>query len=38
MAIGSDIRTWYEGEWHQGNTPIMGAADHATWQIGRAHV
>jgi len=31
MAIGSDIRTWYEGEWHQGNTPIMGAADHATW-------
>ena len=31
MTIGSDIRTWYEGEWHEGNTPIMGAADHATW-------
>lgn len=31
MAIGSDIRTWYEGEWLEGNTLIMGAADHATW-------
>lgn len=31
MAIGTDIRTYFEGAWHEGNTPIMGAADHATW-------
>ena len=26
-----EIWTWFEGEWHAGNTPILGAADHATW-------
>ncbi|WP_424932602.1 branched-chain amino acid aminotransferase [Amaricoccus macauensis] len=31
MAIGSECVTWYEGQWHKGNTPILGAADHATW-------
>ncbi len=31
MTIGTDIRTWFEGEWHDGNPPILGAADHATW-------
>lgn len=31
MAIGSDCVTWFQGEWHRGNTPILGAADHATW-------
>ncbi len=31
MAIGSTIHTWFEGQWRQGNTPILGAADHATW-------
>lgn len=31
MAIGSKCVTWYEGSWQDGNTPILGAADHATW-------
>lgn len=26
-----EIWTWYEGEWHEGNTPILGAADHGAW-------
>ena len=32
MAIGKPILTWYEGRWHDGNLPVMGAADHGTWQ------
>lgn len=32
MAMGGNILTWYAGEWRKGNTPIMGAADHGTWQ------
>ncbi|RED14369.1 branched-chain amino acid aminotransferase [Pontivivens insulae] len=31
MAIGTAIKTWFDGAWHDGNTPILGAADHATW-------
>jgi branched-chain amino acid aminotransferase len=31
MAIGTKCVTWYEGRWHEGNVPILGAADHATW-------
>ncbi len=31
MAIGNTIHTWFKGSWHAGNTPILGAADHATW-------
>lgn len=31
MALGGKILTWFEGEWRWENTPIMGAADHATW-------
>jgi branched-chain amino acid aminotransferase len=31
MAFGKRISTWFEGQWHEGNTPILGAADHATW-------
>ena len=31
MAMGRTIWTWFEGTWHQGNFPILGAADHATW-------
>ncbi|MBL8514147.1 MAG: branched chain amino acid aminotransferase, partial [Betaproteobacteria bacterium] len=23
--------TWFEGQWHEGNAPLMGAADHAVW-------
>lgn len=29
---GTDaIWTWLEGRWRQGDVPIPGAADHATW-------
>lgn len=31
MAPDRKIWTWFEGEWHEGNTPIMGSADHGTW-------
>jgi branched-chain amino acid aminotransferase len=31
MATGKNIRTWFEGEWHDGNVPIMNAADHGSW-------
>lgn len=31
MALGGKVLTWYNNEWREGNTPIMGAADHATW-------
>ncbi len=31
MAIGEVIWTYFKGEWHEGNLPIMGAADHGTW-------
>ncbi|MEM8789205.1 MAG: branched-chain amino acid aminotransferase [Pseudomonadota bacterium] len=32
MAIGTTALTWFQGRWHEGNTPILGAADHGTWQ------
>jgi len=32
MAFGTTIWTWFEGSWHQGNHPILGAADHGAWQ------
>ena len=32
MALGTRCLTWYEGAWHDGNYPILGAADHGTWQ------
>ena len=31
MALGGKIVTWFNGTWHEGNTPIIGAADHASW-------
>ncbi len=31
MAIGEIIWTYFKGEWHEGNFPIMGSADHGTW-------
>ncbi|MGL4414575.1 branched-chain amino acid aminotransferase [Roseinatronobacter monicus] len=31
MAVGKDIVTWVDGQWHKGNAPIIGAADHAAW-------
>ncbi|MBL4806682.1 MAG: branched-chain amino acid aminotransferase [Rhodobacteraceae bacterium] len=32
MALSDNIWTWFRGDWKQGNLPILGAADHATWQ------
>lgn len=32
MAFGTTIHTWFDGRWQEGNTPILGAADHGTWQ------
>lgn len=31
MKPNRNIWTWFEGEWHHGNHPIMGSADHGTW-------
>ena len=31
MAVGANIRTYFEGKWHEGDTPIMRAADHGAW-------
>ncbi|WP_420005208.1 branched-chain amino acid aminotransferase [Arenibacterium sp. LLYu02] len=31
MAASTNIRTYFNGEWHDGNVPIMKAADHAAW-------
>ncbi len=32
MAFGKNIRTWVEGAWHEGDIPVMRAADHGLWQ------
>jgi len=31
MATGSNIRTYFEGTWHDRDMPIMRAADHGSW-------
>ncbi|NVO56516.1 branched-chain amino acid aminotransferase [Rhodobacteraceae bacterium B1Z28] len=31
MATGKNIRTYFEGQWHDGDAPIMRAADHGSW-------
>jgi branched-chain amino acid aminotransferase len=32
MAFGKNIRTFFEGKWHEGDIPVMFAADHGIWQ------
>lgn len=32
MAFGTNIRTYFEGTWHQGDAMVMRAADHGIWQ------
>ncbi|RWR31754.1 branched-chain amino acid aminotransferase [Sinirhodobacter populi] len=32
MSFGKNIRTWFEGQWHEGDIPVMRAADHGLWQ------
>lgn len=31
MATGTNIRTYFDGRWHDGDVPIMSAADHGAW-------
>ncbi len=31
MASGINIRTFFQGRWHEGNIPVMRAADHGAW-------
>jgi branched-chain amino acid aminotransferase len=31
MAIGTKIRTYYQGSWHSQDVAIMSAADHGSW-------
>ncbi|MDA5558672.1 branched-chain amino acid aminotransferase [Shimia sp. MMG029] len=31
MATGKNIRTFFNGSWHDGDAPIMRAADHGAW-------
>lgn len=31
MATGKNIKTYFEGAWHDGDVPIMKAADHGSW-------
>lgn len=32
MAFGTAIRTFFQGRWHDGDIPVMRAADHGIWQ------
>ncbi|SEK66383.1 branched-chain amino acid aminotransferase [Roseovarius nanhaiticus] len=31
MGTGTNIRTWFEGAWHEGDAPVMRAGDHGMW-------
>ncbi|TMM51632.1 branched-chain amino acid aminotransferase [Sulfitobacter sabulilitoris] len=31
MATGTKIKTYFEGRWHDGDVPVMKAADHGSW-------
>ncbi|MHA6326718.1 branched-chain amino acid aminotransferase [Roseivivax sp. CAU 1753] len=31
MAVGRNIRTYFEGAWYEGDMPVIKAADHAAW-------
>lgn len=31
MASGTNIRTFFEGRWHEGNIPVIRSADHGAW-------
>ncbi len=32
MAFGKNIRTFWQGRWHDGDIAVMNAADHGIWQ------
>lgn len=31
MATGTNVKTYFQGQWHDGDVPIMRAADHGSW-------
>jgi branched-chain amino acid aminotransferase len=31
MATGTNLRTWFDGRWHDGDLAVMKAADHGAW-------
>ena len=31
MAVGKNIRTYFQGSWHDGDLAVLKAADHAMW-------
>ncbi len=31
MATGKNLRTYFNGTWHDGDLPVMRAADHGSW-------
>lgn len=31
MATGTEIRTYFDGKWHDGDVAVMKAADHGSW-------
>jgi len=31
MAFGTNVRTYFEGQWHDEDVSIMRAADHGSW-------
>ncbi|MBT8460124.1 MAG: branched-chain amino acid aminotransferase [Boseongicola sp.] len=31
MTIGTSVRTYADGVWHEGDVPVMRAADHGAW-------
>jgi len=31
MAFGTNIRTYFDGRWHDGNVAVINAADHGAW-------
>ena len=31
MATGTNIKTYFNGTWHNGDIPVMNAADHGAW-------
>ncbi|MGR3321187.1 MAG: branched-chain amino acid aminotransferase [Pseudooceanicola sp.] len=31
MATGTNLRTYFEGTWHEGDLPVMNAGDHGSW-------
>ena len=31
MAVGTNLRTYFDGTWHEGDVPVMRAGDHGAW-------